>query len=350
MLTEEYIKRMQPSLVSEDFIGKTFSVLGDSISAFSQTLTWSQDDGANFNGSAKSYYSNKGSHHFSQPDYKLMWWGYLITQLGMEIVSNNSWGGRRVSNTQDDDGFHKNTGEGFAAFHQKEIDALNKHKINFANNILNPSGEIIINTEGKVQIDCRAGIDQLDQYPKYIIVKNPDFIFIRMGINDFNSGTLLGDYDGTTPLKTYDYTPLQEKTVEEYKNFSFAYATMLDRITKTYPNSKIFCCTLSPCNRTGGEEAVIPNHFPVLENLGRGPYSLRQWNERIRQLAKAFGARIVEQENCGINYFNFNNTMIDVGEKTEGTPLGTIYRQGLHPNELGQKMMGEAAVKALLYN
>ena len=74
-------------------------------------------------------------------------------------------------------------------------------------------------------------------------------------------------------------------------------------------------------------------------------------------MAQAFGAKIIDQENCGINYFNFNDTMIDCSteisvsfETDQGSTTKTHVRQGLHPSLEGQRMMGEAAVKAILFN
>ena len=106
-----------------------------------------------------------------------------------------------------------------------------------------------------------------------------------MGINDFNNEVELGTYDGTTAI------PADTTTFRE------AYAVMLDKILSKYKTSEIWVCTLVPCERNGSKG------FP--EKNGNN-IALSAYNKAIRELADAFGVRVLEHAKCGITYQNMS--------------------------------------------
>ena len=79
------------SLLKNEFEGKTFSVLGDSISTFG---------GVSNNPDANStIVNNKVFYNGTMyvRDQKHTWWGMLQDKLGMSLLVNNSWSGSCVS-------------------------------------------------------------------------------------------------------------------------------------------------------------------------------------------------------------------------------------------------------------
>lgn len=131
---------------------------------------------------------------------------------------------------------------------------------------------------------------------------SPDVIIVWMGINDFNNEVALGEYDGSTSVPT-DTTKFRE-----------AYAIMLNKIMAKYPQSEIWVCTLTPCERNLGDG------FPEVNESG---VSLRMFNKAIRELAEAFGARVLEHSSCGMTYQN----------------MGVYDPNKLHPNADGHSLI-----------
>lgn len=236
-------------------------------------LAWSED--------AMDYYS--GVNYVAED----CWWYYLIKKLGMELLSNNSWGGRRVTNTADI------ASHAPGGFHQTEINLLQMNN------------------------------------------QQPDIIIIKLGINDFQNEVELGDYDGSTTLS--EEVEKYPNANVAYANFSVAYATLLDRVTTTYPNAKIYCCTLAPIDANGDTPASRGTEiiFPELNNNG---IALTTYNKRIRELAQAFGVTVIECESCGINYLNIWETVV------YGTRVILV-----HPNRKGLELIGNTVVNAILY-
>lgn len=324
MLTETFKNKITPTadiILREPLKGKTFSILGDSTSTGGKQA---------WNYSTNFYASKEG-----------IWWQYLIDDLGMKLFRNNSWGGRCLTNINDFDSsrYHKDgTNEGFGGCHIRELRILGDW-----------SGD--------------------SGWKNGHLVAWPDFIIIRLGINDFNggaAGTLgynnkltiateeprLGDYDGTYPLEEvfpkeyfeieYDHDfAIAEKTDSLLKDFSKAYAITICRLQRMYPKTKIYCCTMNPFDANS-----LNNKYPELNNgtiAGENYPGLRQsvvdFNDRIRQLACAFGCGVIEHAQCGITYKNFTQTMYR-------EPDGRY----LHQNAEGARLMGQEAVKALAYS
>lgn len=335
MLTEEFKRRVvTPSVdtLKKKLEGKTFSILGDSISTGGE-LAWT---------SATNYYGSSTIKGYGFKDPTDCWWHYLISDLGMELMVNNSWGGRclTVINDFDTSGrAHKDgTEEGFGGCHIRELRALGRW-----------SGP--------------------DGWSSGHLVERPDYIIIRLGVNDFNGGytcelnddgtytkvhaqePILGDYDGTYPLEeifsqnyfdiNYRHAfAIREKTDPLLKNFSNAYALTLSRLQRMYPRTKFFCCTLSPFD-ANGDFGIYPELNDGTDENGLSYHYkksvLTDFNDRIRQLSFAFGCGVIEHATCGITYQNFKETMY---KESNG--------RYLHPNVKGSKLMGETAVRTLI--
>ena len=180
--------------------GKTFSIMGDSISTYKNASnSWKMPD------ENLTYYSNNaGSGYLGGAQYQ-WWYIALVEKLGMTLLVNNSWSGRTVSTKLDTNTNLIASG----ACNQKEIDKL---------------------AEGNVK---------------------PDVIFIRVGINDLthgqSEGETIGGYDFT-------YEPANSD------DFGEAYALMLKRIAETYPTSEVWCITCTNFHRDVNFPGVYKKH------------------------------------------------------------------------------------------
>ena len=179
--------------LKKKYEGKKMSILGDSISTYVGTIP---------EGNRDYYYGN----NLGVTDVSQMWWCIIKDRLGMELLVNDSWAGRCVASTRDDE-----------------------------SNMLNSAGS----RETTV-----ARLKDGDNIP--------DVIFVRLGTNDFSYSTPLGNYDGTTAL-TSDIT-----------TFSSAYGNMLKQLTTQYPKSEIWCRTI-PCARRSSTVPSIINGSSILQ-------------------------------------------------------------------------------------
>lgn len=167
---------------------------------------------------------------------------------------------------------------------------------------------------GSAVSNCRGS------YPKSGIQRctnlgNPDVIIVRMGTNDFYFGAELGTYDGTTAIPTGETT------------FSDAFAKMLGLIMETYKTAEIWVCTMTQFERLGNVG------YPETNSHGE---TIAEWNERIRKIARAFGAKILDDAMCGMTYQN-------IGVYTDDQP----YEQtgnGLHPNAAGMSLIANNCI------
>lgn len=252
------IYRIIPNIISL-VGGKKISIYGDSISTYSG---WIPDGNA-------TYYTGTNAGVKSVND---TWWKKTIDATGMSLVVNNSWSGRAVSSCRDDESAHS-TDAGY-----KEANVL----------------------------QLKDGTTL------------PDIIIVKLGINDFNHGAYLGNYDGSTELPT------------DPTSFTNAYAMMLNLIMTNFPLATVYCCTLMQCEMN---DSVIG--FPEINTQGE---SLIQWNEAIRKLAHAFGAEVLDHDVCGITYYNLSTYMGDYSSSTH---------KGLHPNASGHSLIANKTIRQL---
>lgn len=208
------------------FSGKTISILGDSISTFQDYCNGAAADTTNSTiRDNYTYYSNSNVSSFGV-SVNDTWWKQTADVLGMRVLVNNSWSGSRVIN------FGTGTPSAYIDRSQQLHDDTGSN-----------SGE------------------------------KPDVIAIYMGTNDTKNADDPGDINNVNfeALKSVSssYTP---STVLE------AYALMLYRAIKKYPNAEIYCMTLIPY-----ENITTAQRNVMLE-----------FNDGVRQIAKHYGVYVAD--------------------------------------------------------
>lgn len=155
------------------------------------------------------------------------------------------------------------------------------------------SGSYVTTANGETSAGCMSRCQNLG---------TPDVIIVWMGINDFNGEVALGTYDGSTAL------PATTTTFRE------AYAVMLNKILTAYQSAEVWVCTLPQCERN--EETGFP------EINGNG-VALVEFNRAIKELAEAFGVKVLDHNACGLTYQNM-----------------PVYNpDNLHPNKFGHSLI-----------
>lgn len=144
---------------------------------------------------------------------------------------------------------------------------------------------------------------------------NPDIVLVYMGTNDFLFGRDKGEFNMSS-----DYV---DGNISTFMN---AYALLLTKIRKAYPNCKILCGTM-PLQFASSPDLYINNNWTSVRTKGE---SIPEWNDAIKEIAKAFGCGVVDFATCAIN--NYSNTLQD----------------RCHPNIKGHKLMAERLIKDLL--
>ena len=213
--------------------------------------------------------------------------GLGVDIRGTKILGKSAYSGKTLSILGDSiSTYSGHIPEGNATYYPSEtVDAVEKtwwHKLITAlgmsievNNSW--SGSRVTTTNGEAAAGCMSRCEDLGA--------NPDVIIVWMGINDFNNDVAMGDYDGSRTIPTTTTT------------FREAYAIMLNKIMVKYPKSEIWVCTLTPCERNLGAG------FPEVNDNGA---PLMAYNKAIRELAEAFGARVLEHSSCGMTYQNMS--------------------------------------------
>lgn len=153
----------------------------------------------------------------------------------------------------------------------------------------------------------------------------PDVIIIYRGTNDFSHlpyATLTNDYfdeiDFAYPTndKKNDTCGLKEGLV-----------LTISKLRATYPNTKMFVCTLNVFKR------VNYAHFPT----NNGINTLPQYNNAIREVANYMGCGLIEFDKDGITFENCYSE----GYITDSSTIPT------HPSDKGHKTMGLKAIADL---
>lgn len=164
------------------------------------------------------------------------------------------------------------------------------------------SASRVTTTNGETSAGCMARTAALGT--------NPDVIIVWMGINDFDFEVALGTYDGKTAIPSTTTT------------FREAYGIMLHKIMTNYPLAEIWCCTLPQVEKNS------PSGFPEVNGNG---IALATFNEAIRELAAAFGAKVLEHSGSGMTYFN----------------LSTYCSDDLHPNKYGHSVLANSDIRQM---
>ena len=208
------------------------------------------------------YYGNEGS----LPSVENTYWKIAINELGM-VVGNCSWSGSFVT------GDSTSTSNANIGTSTKRINDLSADGI------------------------------------------NPDIVLVYMGTNDFLFGKDKGEFNMSS-----DYV---DGNISTFMN---AYALLLTKIRKAYPNCKILCGTM-PLQFASSPDLYVNNNWTSVRTKGE---SISEWNDAIKEIAKAFGCGVVDFASCAIN--NHSSTLED----------------RCHPNIKGHKLMAERLIKDLL--
>lgn len=154
----------------------------------------------------------------------------------------------------------------------------------------------------------------------------PDIIIIFRGCNDMTHEPytrLTSDY--------FDNVNLEYPTTDELSDgtygFKEGYVLLISKLRETYPNAKIFVCTLSMFKR------VNCSHFPTNNGLN----TLPQYNNAIREIADYMGCGLIEFDKCGITFENCYSE----GYITDSSTTPT------HPATKGHLLMSNKAIRDL---
>lgn len=272
VLTADNLKNMEQGIVNNypysGFEGKTVSFLADSITTFKDAdgTSWIPDG-------YKCWYhtGNSLADGAGIDDVNKTWWKQVLNTLGMKLCVNASWSGSDVRGNSTDTTGEVGCGDG-------RINALTV-------------------VEG-VKSECPVGTV-------------PDIVIVFIGINDFSARN--------TPVGSWDMKALP--TEGNQTNFDTAYALCIKKIMSKYPNAEVFCCTLLETTGTYDDNSGWPT------NSSSGT-TLKDYNNKIRDIAHLFGAHIIDMHACGINYFNCHDNCVDK----------------LHPNAKGANLMARKAI------
>ena len=251
-----------------DFTGKKISILGDSISTY-----------ANYSNSSAALTTNstigKGAVYYPRSGFDVAvedtWWKKTADRLGMEILVNNSWSGSCLLNTR--------------------------------------SGTVGAYLDRCVQLHDDTG-DNAGEHP--------DIIAIFLGTNDF--------YTYPDSLGRFYDINFNNLIIEKENSVSYAtpktsieaYAIILDKISRAYPDAEVYCFTL--LQRIDAHTSAQPLEF----------------NSDIASLAKMYGAQVVDLYNCGI--------------LTDSIAFKMFMGDTLHPNRAGMEAISNAFTSTLLKN
>ena len=241
-------------MIADKYKGKKISIVGDSISTFTGYIP----DGY------EVYYTpdKENSDVHSVGD---TWWGILFEKLGAELLVDNAYSGSMVSRYP-----------------------LQKR--------LFPSAS----SDERTSALHRGG-------------ERPDVIIIYIGINDWNE-CLLPDREHVYPEDTRpaEYRE-RDDVIEDEFYFDSAYAMMLDKLKKNYPEAEIFCSTVC---RT---KLNVPP-YDILPDCREHGYSLTLFNDIIRKTAAETGCKLLDLDGYNMPYDSAD---------------------GYHPTKKGMEMMAE---------
>ena len=229
-------------LIANEYAGCRLSLLGDSLSAYGGWIP---------SGNHK-YYPNVNSDVDSVDQ---MWWKIVCDELDMIPLVINAW-----------------SGSGVAAGIRTPSET----------NTYTPASDV-----------SRAqGLDSGGN--------DPDVVLCAIGTNDYSymsQASQFGTWDGHTALGTST-----DIALTDYDNTTFrsAYATMLARIQKKYPNAFIVCFTLFYQHRYSTNTGVT-----YLNDINK---TVEDYNIAIREVAGQMNVPVIDVTNIGFNRNNFYPT------------------------------------------
>ena len=152
----------------------------------------------------------------------------------------------------------------------------------------------------------------------------PDVIIIYRGVNDFSHSPyakLTDDY-----FANYNWQYPTDDTITGGYGFKEGYCLTIKKLRETYPNAKIFLCTLNVFKR------INYSHFPT----NNGTDSLPEYNDAIREIADFMGCDVLSFDRDGITFENCYSGGY-LNESTNST----------HPTNKGHKAIGLKAIADL---
>ena len=240
---------------------------GGSVSPLAgKTVSICGDSISTFTGYIPDYYSKFYPEMGDITRVEDTWWMQMLERTGMELCRNASYSGSTVSGQSQDNGDGR-----YACGNCRVLD--------------------LAGDEGE----------------------DPDVILILMGANDLLTDIPLGAYDGVSPVE------------EGYiKTFSEAYALMLDKMMKRYPQTEIYCCTMVEVGRwnEAGEGYSYTNAHSA---------AAKDYNAWIKAVAEAKGIPVIDVYECGITAENIQQYTSD----------------GTHPNPAGAKLIADKVCAGL---
>ena len=236
------------------------SILGDSISTFS---------GCNPAG-FDVFYEGPRCESTGVVRREDTWWQLLVDAIGGELLANGSFSGSMVE------------GAGFpAASSTERIAALSR--------------------DGKA----------------------PDIVVVFIGINDYGWGGAANQAAGrgrAVPAAAPSCEPrTARRTADDaLERFEDAYAQMLSRLRGSYPDARVWCCTLCPGRLS---HAKAPTFIRRLRGVD---FSL--YNRAVRRQAESHGCDLVDFASFGLDY-----------EAVDGT----------HPTACGMRQLAAMAAREM---
>lgn len=236
--------------LKQKYSGKKYSIIGDSISTYDGV---SNDTGRN---------STIGDNSICYPYYNVdkleeTWWSMAASDLGMQLVVNNSW-----------------------------------------------AGSVVTTVGGDKMAACLSRAENLHSD---ITGEEPDVIFAYIGINDFDWGeekVPLGSFNGLQDI--FDGEKYLSGAGDE---FATAYAMMIHKIRARYPSAEIYAFTLPNANVRKDDEAQKRYNAEIIKIAN-------YFNAEVIDLYNAYGGRydIYSSEGLHPNVTGMNliaDTLID---------------------------------------
>ena len=248
----------------------TISILGDSVCAYAG---WSEGSAADWSNST----IRSNAIYYTEDDIQVedLWWYRAAEELGARILVNNSWSGGCVLSEN----------EPYAG----------------------------AGTEG-----WRSRCTQLHDDTGENAGEEPDIICVYLGKNDFAFHWQTVGSVADLQYESLIHENGSSVSYAEPSSSAEAYAIMIDKIVRRYPNADVYCFTLMP-------QAPIS---------AAGQTILTSMNEIIRAVASHYGLYLVDMNDTGIT-----------GEDEE-----IFYRYMadiLHPNESGHAAIAGVFLQAV---
>ena len=272
--------------------GLNVSVIGDSISAFTVMIP-----------SGNLAYYTRSNAGVRVPTE--MWWYHFSEITGGKLLINDAWSGSPVTDVR-------------ASTHTAMADVSrcqNLHSWEFGTS---EDYDLVVTSEniGTLRQSPFRTYARAFAVGDYLKKVTPDIILIAGGGNDYNRDAAIGTWDGHTTLDTTNIHTFRE-----------AYANMINRMHEVYPNALVVC--LKPWYWrqpvTAKKQAIINN--------GK---TYKDYWDAICQIADLMSCPVIDGITIGFNPWNYYPTFC---EDNADMPV--------HPNAMGQKIMGETVAEAM---